>query len=356
MKGQAMAEFALTIPVFLLLVFGIIELSRFFLVYSSVFTAVREATRYGSSVGDEGIPNYLDCSEIAETAVRTGHFGGVQKGDVTISYQREDKDEDPPWKIVAICYENGSEPINVEGGKEYTHTLGDRIYIEISTDYKSLLGVVPDLTVNASNGRTIMFGVKNQVAVVTTEEPEGEATSTPTQTATSTSTATPTSTPTETTTAGQNPTATITPTNTPTSSPITPVVCPTQGANQRLVLETIQDGSNRINFVEYKIKNSTNLQYKLVKIDITGWALEHGQNERRLRNILYGDVSVWSHSTGHDPGAININLNPNNYIIEPNQEKNIKFIFTDNSTQNISFKFSLTFNQVGSTCSLVFSK
>ena len=165
-KGQAMAEFALTIPVFLLLVFGIIELSRFFLVYSSVFTAVREATRYGSSVGNEGIPNYLDCSEIAETAVRTGHFGGVQTNDVSISYESVTPESDQERDLIAICPNNdsGTVPIRTDDGKKYIPGLGDRIYIEIATDYVSLLGVVPNLTVNASNGRTIMLGIQNQVA------------------------------------------------------------------------------------------------------------------------------------------------------------------------------------------------
>jgi hypothetical protein len=157
--GQAMAEFALTIPVFLLLIFGVIELSRFFLTYSSVFTASREATRFGSSVGDINNQNYLDCGAIAERAVFSGSFGGVQLNDITISY------ESTPGTIVATCPDVnfGSTPIKVgctSGDCEYEPELGHRILVDIVTDFDSLLGIVPDLPIKATNGRTIMQELK----------------------------------------------------------------------------------------------------------------------------------------------------------------------------------------------------
>lgn len=159
--GQAMAEFALTIPVFLLLVFGVIELSRFFLVYSSVFTASREASRFGSSVGEEGgNKNYLNCNEIAQRAVFSGNFGGVQIDDITISY------ESTPGDIVAICPDVnfGSVPIDLDKDCsieycDYEPVLGHRILVEIVTDFDSLLGIIPDLPVRATNGRTIMMPI-----------------------------------------------------------------------------------------------------------------------------------------------------------------------------------------------------
>lgn len=157
--GQAMAEFALTIPVFLLLIFGVIELSRFFLTYSSVFTASREATRFGSSVGDINNQNYLDCGAIAERAVFSGSFGGVQLNDITIAY------ESTPGTIVATCPDVnfGSTPIKVgctSGDCEYEPELGHRILVDIVTDFDSLLGIVPDLPIKATNGRTIMQELK----------------------------------------------------------------------------------------------------------------------------------------------------------------------------------------------------
>ncbi|MEN4041110.1 MAG: pilus assembly protein, partial [Anaerolineaceae bacterium] len=47
-RGQGMVEFALAIPVLLLILFGIIEMGRLMFYYSSVATASREAARYGA--------------------------------------------------------------------------------------------------------------------------------------------------------------------------------------------------------------------------------------------------------------------------------------------------------------------
>jgi hypothetical protein len=164
--GQAMAEFALTIPVFLLLVFGIIELSRFFLVYSSVYTASREASRFATSVGEGGTRNYLNCNAIADRAVFHGAFGGVQMNDVTIYY------ESSPGIIIASCPNTnlGSLPVkgNCHDGSinceekppaAFTPVLGNRILVDIETEFSSLLGIVPDLQIHANNGRTIMMAV-----------------------------------------------------------------------------------------------------------------------------------------------------------------------------------------------------
>lgn len=142
--GQAMAEFALTLPIFLLLVFGVIELSRFFLVYSSVFTASREATRFGSSVGESGPPNYMNCEAIRQTAVRMGNFGGVQDDDINIYYEK-----------------SATAPSNerVECDGDHVPELGDRLIVEIETQFVSLLGIVPNLPVRVENGRTIMSGI-----------------------------------------------------------------------------------------------------------------------------------------------------------------------------------------------------
>jgi hypothetical protein len=147
--GQAMVEFALTLPIFLLAVIGVIELSRFFLVYSSVYTASREAARYGTSVGeDKNLPNYMNCSEIATRAQEMGFFGGVNAGEVVVYYE-----SDPGTKL-GDC---GS----------YNPKLGDRLVVEVVSEYSPLIVgfVLPDgIDVSATNGRTIM----KEIAMVVT--------------------------------------------------------------------------------------------------------------------------------------------------------------------------------------------
>jgi uncharacterized protein (UPF0333 family) len=148
--GQAMVEFALTLPIFLLAVIGVIELSRFFLVYSSVYTASREAARYGSSVGDGGVTHYMDCDGIRQVAIDTGFFGGVNHI------------EDEPTPKIDIFFESSP---GTKIGKcedlveEKNIILGTRLLVDISVKYEPLLTgfVLPDgITVSATNGRTIM--------------------------------------------------------------------------------------------------------------------------------------------------------------------------------------------------------
>lgn len=141
--GQAMVEFALTLPIFLLAVIGVIELSRFFLVYSSVYTASREAARYGSSVGDGGVTHYMDCDGIRQVAQDTGFFGGVNTTNVDVYY------ESSPDETPIAC------PSDVP--------LGYRLVVEAQADYTPLIAgfVLPDgITVSATNGRTIMKEVE----------------------------------------------------------------------------------------------------------------------------------------------------------------------------------------------------
>ncbi len=54
--GQGFLEFALALPIFLLLVMGVFEFGRLLAVASSVYTAAREGARYGSATGTEGTP------------------------------------------------------------------------------------------------------------------------------------------------------------------------------------------------------------------------------------------------------------------------------------------------------------
>ena len=138
--GQAMVEFALTLPIFLLAVIGVIELSRFFLVYSSVYTASREAARFGSSVGDNSAPNFKNCNQIRIVAEDSGFFGGVSSDDVIVYYE----------KIAGT---------KIGECGIYEPKLGDRIIVVVDSIYKPLLVgmILPDgIQVSAKNGRTIM--------------------------------------------------------------------------------------------------------------------------------------------------------------------------------------------------------
>ena len=65
-RGASLVEFALILPILVLLILGIIDFGRFVATNSTVNNATREATRYGSSVGlsGSGVPRYADCDGI----------------------------------------------------------------------------------------------------------------------------------------------------------------------------------------------------------------------------------------------------------------------------------------------------
>lgn len=84
-KGQSLVEFALMLPILLLIVLGVIEFGRIFLLYTEASNAAREAARYGVAAGDSpnSLPRYLDCDEIRQAALDTtvlSNFDPVEIG------------------------------------------------------------------------------------------------------------------------------------------------------------------------------------------------------------------------------------------------------------------------------------
>jgi hypothetical protein len=136
-SGQGMLEFALAIPILLLILLGTIEMGRLLFFYSSVASASREAARYGAAVD-----NFSDCTGIRDAAKRVGFFAGIEDSDITIFYD------------------------NLRNG--VTHTgcpppmsqvqPGTRIIVYIRTDYAPVVPLVPVPTfpVESNNTRTII--------------------------------------------------------------------------------------------------------------------------------------------------------------------------------------------------------
>ena len=69
-KAQAIVEFAIVLPILLLVVYGLIEVGRLLFIYSSVNNVTRQAARWGSTsgVGDNSVPRYQDCEGIRAAA------------------------------------------------------------------------------------------------------------------------------------------------------------------------------------------------------------------------------------------------------------------------------------------------
>ena len=246
-----MVEFALILPLLLLLVYGVIEAGRLLFIYSAVFTSSREGARYGSASGDVGggVAHYQDCYGIMNAVKRIATFAGVQDSDIQIQY-----DHGPNTGVpFASC--PSTAPL----------TLNDRIIVYVTAYYSPIVPLVnfPPIQINSHTARTIL---KDVDILGTPPAPYPTATNTPTNTSTPTNTPTPTPTftPTPTPTNTPTPTATntgeptATPTNTPTPTPTntptpTPTNTPTPTATPSCTLRSVSLG-----FDERLINHSEN--------------------------------------------------------------------------------------------------
>lgn len=193
--AQGLVEFALVLPVVLLIIMGIIAFAHLIFVYTISVAASREAARYGAAVGNnaDGVPYFQDCEGMREAAQRIGRFAGIAVADVDIRYENSSS-----GALFGNCPVGGTGAGNVN--------LGDRVVIEITTHYQPLIPLLnlPTYDIISTSRRTVLRGVTVGQAPTlppfATHTPRYSATPgpSPTRTATPTQTATPTKTPTPT--------------------------------------------------------------------------------------------------------------------------------------------------------------
>ena len=85
-RGQTTVEFALTLPILLLLMFGVIEFGRLLMTFSAVFSAAREAARYGATLPISSFSSESDWLQAVEdrlTSDAEGQLDTTQTGVVT---------------------------------------------------------------------------------------------------------------------------------------------------------------------------------------------------------------------------------------------------------------------------------
>jgi hypothetical protein len=309
-SAQGTLEFALVVPIFLLLLMGIIECGRIFGIISSVNTATREAVRYGAAVGtsENGVPYYQDCTGIQAAAQRIGFIAGIEDTQIDIRYDKGPLDS-RTWTDLPTC------PMTSD--QEEAFELGDRIVVRIHNEYSPLLFDWPLIPINNQNGRTI---VKN-VDIYGTPAPTPSPIFTPTPTHTATNTPTNTPTPTETPTLTNTPTPLYspTPTSTPTStatntSTATHTTTPTMTATPppnctELSIVTRPSGGDIFpmlipNQVGYRVWN-TNVSGNVVRIEGLSITWTAG-DELTTIDLLDPDITLWDGS--NNTGTINLSF------------------------------------------------
>ncbi len=342
-KAQGMVEFALVLPVLLLVIYGVIEIGRMMVVYTSVSSSSREAARYASAAGNSinSVPYYLDCSGIRATARRVSVLAPIQDSNINILY-----DHGPNTNIFANACPASGEVL-----------LGDRVVVRTMARFEPIIGLVSGFDVHSETARTIVkemviMGTPNYVSTNT----PGPVTDTPTKTNTPTHTPTLTRTPTQTApptytftptntltitpgpspTASFTPTLTYTPTETFTSTPTdTPTSTPTNTPNPCLI--TVDSYIRQGTKITWTLTNNSTESYTLLQLTIP-WS----QTSQKLEGVSFGGIPLWT--GGDNQGGSSFGLSsPAEFIwtivypahrfeAGPGTSKNLEFYFKKNVT------------------------
>lgn len=298
-RGQGMLEFALAIPVFLLLVLGIIEFGRMFLMYTSLFAAAREGARYGAAV-----ETLCDHAGLQDAARRVGFFAGDMN--------------------IAIQYDDGYGTT-----KECEATvLGDRVHVTATIYFRSITGVIPQIPLRSIARRTIIKQVFLEWTLAPTSANAGAIPPTATF-------GPPPNTPTPTHTIDPNipPTETGTPTNTPT---ITPTPLPPECEGEWDVGSTVSTIYYDLAFTN---PNTYIMQLTVVSI---GWNNDGGRLLDHIDFKPYGSTDFDRKWTGpSNTGQLTWYPDPPLFI-PFGGESILRFVFkkTDVTVTNIDLTFS----------------
>jgi len=144
-KGQGIVEFALAFPVFLLIIIGIFEFGRLFIVYTSVYAAAREGARFGAAA--ENIPT---CGAgIQSSAERAGFLAG----DLNVTHYYDDGPSGTP--VICSVQTSDDVPPSVN--------VGDRVIVSVTTQFEFITGLIPtpggSITLESVAKRTVIQNV-----------------------------------------------------------------------------------------------------------------------------------------------------------------------------------------------------
>ena len=153
-----MVEFMLALPLLVVLIYGIIEVSRLVFIFASVANASRQAARYGAAAGEtENGYYYQDCEGIRDVANRSAII--VDFDEIDITY---DRGLTPDGTQIQIA--DGIDPspdANTCPIDDNMIRNGDRIIVKVTASYTPILPLLPidPLTVVSASARTFLISV-----------------------------------------------------------------------------------------------------------------------------------------------------------------------------------------------------
>lgn len=284
-KAQAMVEFALVLPILLLIIIGIFEAGRLLFYYVAVNTASRDAARYGATVGTNGgVAHYYDCATITQIAQSRGFIATINN--VTIQY-----DSGPQA--------NGVNPTpfgNCAG--QPTLPDGSRIVVTASALFTPIvrelggIRIFNDITVRSTSYRTIMSRtyLPQQVSY--------ESTTTSTSTGTGTGTSTTSS-------------------ATSSSSPVL----------RACVFQIITPDSNlnrSITDATWEYRNSDTVAVSVPSLTILSGDPANPNQPARITQVVVGGSPVYNNPSGE----LNVTVN-GPWTVNPGADLNIRIVYTN---------------------------
>ncbi|MCS7248469.1 MAG: pilus assembly protein [Anaerolineales bacterium] len=273
-RGQAITEFALVLPILLLLIFGIIEFARIYQSYLVISNAARFGVRYAVT-GDYKFEYCVDTGDGPDEQGIDGPCAGAarvaeedrarllsiydevinQTGSIPVSYVETflrgvqgnppQGELSPGYLLISVC--------STRSGYAYDSNLGrcrnnlteqfeddpgnpeegqTRVIVSVTFRHPLILPLLsswwPSVRLRAERSGILeqfrvarVLGLPPDISIYFTRTPTNTPTITETPTPTQTPTITPSPTPTSTPTPTYTPTLTPTPTNTPTPTPTT---------------------------------------------------------------------------------------------------------------------------------------
>jgi len=148
-RGQAIIEFAIVLPILLLILVGILEVGRMVFIYSAVSNASRNAVRYASAYGlnNDGLHKYNDCSSIKSVAYQSAYLVPDSDVSITIRYYASDGSTSK-----GVCDAGSGEDGDI------SVTTGDIVEVQVSASYSPMVNIVPldSRSITTTSRRTIL--------------------------------------------------------------------------------------------------------------------------------------------------------------------------------------------------------
>lgn len=153
-----MVEFMLVLPVMIVLMYGIVEVSRLVFIFASVSNASRQAARYGAGSGEPntGVAYFQDCDGIRDTANRSAIL--TEFNEINITYDRGVTEDGEQIPILDIDPSPDADTCPI--GDNVIRN-GDRIIVQVSASYEPILeiGNIEPLEIVSANARTFLISV-----------------------------------------------------------------------------------------------------------------------------------------------------------------------------------------------------